>query len=41
MGRGLGLYICKEVLTQEGYDIVLDQTYTDGAKFIITKIKED
>lgn len=41
MGRGLGLYICKEVLTQEGYDIILDQTYKDGAKFVITKMKED
>lgn len=36
-GRGLGLYICKEVLKEEGYDIYPDITNTDGAKFVIVQ----
>lgn len=36
-GRGLGLYICKEVLKEEGFDIYPDINNTDGAKFVIVQ----
>jgi len=37
-GRGLGLYISKEVLIKEGYDLVLDENKNKkGATFRITK----
>lgn len=37
LGRGLGLYICKEALKKEGFDIRVDNPGEKGARFIIYK----
>jgi signal transduction histidine kinase len=35
-GAGLGLSICKLIVTKLGGDIWVDQNYTDGARFVFT-----
>ena len=37
MGRGLGLYVAKEALTEAGYKLELEQTEGTGARFTISR----
>lgn len=35
-GLGLGLAFCKNIAVQLGGDVMLDRSYTDGARFVVT-----
>ncbi|MCG8638005.1 MAG: ATP-binding protein [Desulfobacterales bacterium] len=37
-GRGLGLFISKDVLQKSGFDLSIDSSYSNGTKFIIGPI---
>ena len=40
-GTGLGLSICQLIIRRLGGDILIDPTYTDGARFVFTHPLEE